>query len=521
MTAFGGILLAALSVWDYPSLQPQHARLRAQFVQATREGSVEGMKAAAFGGTRLLPEDPTWRYNLACARARAGEKELALDDLETAIDLGWRDADAAAADADFAALKDEARFAALLAFARAQVGQPVLTGPLATEEAVALAGRSAEIGARNLVWNFDDGLYDVRLSLGGLVATNGNSGDLYFNLDGGHSVLSRKGFPGVTFVRLDQEGRRRKADLCYPTMRFRQPVFGNCSRAYVEGPFWRSLPRALMTSEVRRMFAMQKLYLANQTWVYPAVNDFSPLGTNGDVFASMAPYWIATVGKSYSDQYYLRAALEVSRSLRPEVKKEAVEKGLLAGVVQSVIRRSLRAVKTDEQYLTPAAHPSCFPPNGLDLGRLKRLAAAIEPGKIPPLATVSVAMKKVATEGDMPELTYMTAFAWAFVLRGGDRFRKFALMARGGDEYAFAVIHGDSGRVGLERSRPDTAVVTIDRESLSPTSRIDIGVFAARGGSGWGAPSFVSFSAVDPAAPYSDPVLTPRPKRKPAGTEGE
>ena len=40
----------------------------------------------------------------------------------------------------------------------------------------------------------------------------------------------------------------------------------------------------------------------------------------------------------------------------------------------------------------------------------------------------------------------------------------------------------------------------------------DVAVFAKNAKSGWGAPSFVSFAVVDPAAPYSDPVLTPPPE---------
>ena len=49
---------------------------------------------------------------------------------------------------------------------------------------------------------------------------------------------------------------------------------------------------------------------------------------------------------------------------------------------------------------------------------------------------------------------------------------------------------------------------------MSPTNRVDIAVFGRNPGTGWGAPSYVSFARMDPDAPYSDPILTPRPRPK-------
>jgi tetratricopeptide (TPR) repeat protein len=63
---------------------------------------------------RLVPEDPTARYNLACSLALLGEVEQALDHLEQAVELGYRDGPFLAADEDLAGLRDEPRFQALL-----------------------------------------------------------------------------------------------------------------------------------------------------------------------------------------------------------------------------------------------------------------------------------------------------------------------------------------------------------------------------------------------------------------------
>ena len=84
-------LLAALSVWDYPERQLRHDALRQQFTAAVREGDTATMEETSRKGMELLPDDPTWRYNHACSLAwYPGRAEEALDELEKAIDLGYR-----------------------------------------------------------------------------------------------------------------------------------------------------------------------------------------------------------------------------------------------------------------------------------------------------------------------------------------------------------------------------------------------------------------------------------------------
>lgn len=63
---------------------------------------------------RLVPEDPTARYNLACSLALTGKVEEALDSLELAVELGYSDGPFLAADQDLAPLRGEPRFQALL-----------------------------------------------------------------------------------------------------------------------------------------------------------------------------------------------------------------------------------------------------------------------------------------------------------------------------------------------------------------------------------------------------------------------
>ena len=505
------IILAALSIWDYPARHPAHMQLRRQFIAALRAGNAAKMEAICQRGVSLLPDDPTWRYNLACSLAYYENREnAAFDALEKAIDLGFRDDEAIKKDADLKRLSRLWRYEELIEYAREMKRRPILSGPLAVVDATGIFGKPISLGAQNLTWDFDFGCFSARLKLA-TASAGGNTGDLYMNRDGGHSPLNADAYPGITVLRLDQEGRSRGMDIDYPNLLVPYPLFGNCSRAFVKGEYWRSIPRAMMTREAWRLNAMAKFYLSNQTWVFPANADTAPVGTNGDVFASITPYWITTAGRSYSDLPYLRAALEASRAFPSDVKREIVRRGLLAPTIQTLIRKSLRGVTNEVAYLSGKAHPTAFPANGVDIRRLVASASEMTAKTIPPLAAISV-----SGEVRSYELTYATVFAWAYVLRADDERRVFRINAKGAEEFKFVQTHGPQAVVEVEA--PNRARIELDRGKLSPTSRVDVAVFGRNAGTGWGAPSYVSFSRMDASAPYSDPALTPRDEPPPPET---
>ena len=505
-------VLAVLSIWDYPARQMSHQKFRAQFAQALRAGDASAMEKACRGGVELLPDDPTWHYNLACALARGGRKgDEAFDELEKAIDLGFRNADAIAKDPDFSKVATHLRFLSLVEYAREMKSRPLLFGPMATVDATGPFGQSVALGEQNLGWDFDLGAFVAHMSLGP-EGKGGNAGDLYMNRDGGHSPLDVASFPGLTVVKLDRTGHERGMDLDLPNMVFPYPVFGNCSRAYVHPQMWRSLSRALMTTEAVALGRMVKFYLSNQVWVFPSNADTAPIGTSGDVFASITPYWLTTAGRSFSDVPYLRMALEASRSLDPAVKREIVRRGHLAPTVLTLIRKSLKGVTDEAGYLSPTAHPTAFPADGVDVARLKASAAALTTDSIPPLVPIKVRVSHGKLPGKMPELTFATPFAWALVWRAEEQRRDFSIVAHGADEYAFVQTHGAGVDVRIEANGAE-AKVTVDRNGLSPTNRVDITVVGRNKGTGWGAPSYLSIARMDESAPYSDPILTPRPAK--------
>lgn len=507
MTWAVGVLLAVLTVWDYPSRQAMHERLRNQFAAAVREGDSVTMIETCEKGVKLLPDDPTWRFNLACSLAYTKKTDLALDTLEKAIDLGFRDVNAIVNDNDLSRLVKEERFRDLVEYARKLADRPLITGPNAHVPQTGVTGGSIALGEQNFHWDFNHGLLvaDLKLALG----AGANAGDLYMNRDDAHSLLRAEDFPGLTVVRLDDDGRATGLDLDIPNTLFPYPTFGNASRAYTKTKDWRSLPRAMMTHDAWRMKSFQKLYLSNQLWFFPAHEDHPPVGKFGDVFASICPYFWVSAGSSYTDQPFLRAALEASRSLKRDTKSALVRRGMLAPAIMTLMRKSLRTVTNEVAYLSAAAHPSAFAAGSLDVRRLKRAAASLSPEEIAPLVPVSLLAQPTVDRPVWPETTYASSFASALVLRAEDRIRKFRLVAKGAAEFEFSVLRG-AGAVKLRKAPfKGVADLEIDRSLMSVTNRIDIGVFGRNPGTGWGAPSYVSFAVVDPAAPYSDPALTP------------
>ena len=250
------IILAALSIWDYPSRHLEHVRLRSQFVQATRSGDTAKMQAVCRKGVELLPDDPTWHYNLACALAYAENGHAAaFDELERAIDLGFRNAEAIRKDTDLVRLARHRRSEELLEYAKEMSRRRIMFGPMSAVDATGIFGGSLALGEQNLTWDFGSGCFLSHMKLA-VASAGGNTGDLYMNRDAGHAPLNAAAYPGITVLKLDKEGRDRGMDLDFPNLLVPYPLFGNCSRAYTQGPYWRSISRALMTSDSWRLKAM-------------------------------------------------------------------------------------------------------------------------------------------------------------------------------------------------------------------------------------------------------------------------
>ena len=528
---------AATNVFEMPLVYPQHRQLQQQLILAVRAGKTEEMERVCRAGVALLPRDPTWQYNLACALAYRADKSEALEMLERAIDLGFRDRKAMAADSDLKPLSDHPKFIELLAKAERLSGQPV-AGAVQVRPAAVRMGTPAEVTSSNTVWEFEAGCFKTLFSLSrdeakkasdaasdyrGPAAERirvwlsegtaaGNFGDLYVNRDEGHSLLAVSNFPGLTPVVYGEEARRRRLHVSLPNTLFDYPVLGNSSMSMVSGPFWRSLPRAVVTDPFQAVAAFQN-YLNNQCWFYPEHKDYDP--ETGDLFSANTPYLVTSQGSSFSDQPFMNAFAAALAAFRPATKQALVKQRQVAPVLQMLFRATQKTVKKPEDYLTGAAHPVVFDAANLDAEAMVEKAHAMKPEDIPPLValrTLDDAKPEVGKEFfDMrPEGLFDTPFCIARVVRGMARERRMTLAASTATgardlKFLWVVLQGDPQKIAikpLDAAASHVEVTVSYHGTYRPpdagglpsamlSSRVDIGCFV-KAGAYYSAPSFVS-----------------------------
>ena len=497
---------------------PYMVQLRAQMAGAIRSGDKKKMAEVCATALKADPSDAVWQYNYACALADGDDAEAALAALEKAVEIGFRDADKIAGDADFAKIAKQPRFKKAVQKARDTAKDPIPGVPVPQVLEVK-AGRAARLTESNLVWNADLGMYQALVK---------GDGDLYVNRDANHSCLNVGAFPKVSRLDFPKGARKTNADLNLPnTLYGGMPVFGNVSRGYHEMPVRRSMLRAAMTGLYEGDIPFRRLaacYLDNQVWVVPAVWDFpgldyygKPVGQGGDVYyPAQCPYAVTSVGASCTDLPFLRAVLTARAKMRPDTLKAMRERHLVGPTTQWLLRRSHARVAKPGDYLTEKAHPTAYNIKDLNTNALYGAAAALKPSDLPPVAFLQVVNTKVDPAplfaplrdyaDDRPEFLYATPCAIAIVLRAEPGRRTFCFRALApekdlkGVEFAWKVVHGDPKRVkvsgfsGTDTPKKGFARVEIDR--IGMTNRIDLACFARSRGTDWGAPSFVSFSVV-------------------------
>ena len=531
----------AVGVFDMPQVFPKHLQLQQQFIQALRAGQTAEMEAICRAGVELMPEDPTWQYNLACSLAYRADKTEALAALDRAIQLGFRDSKAIAEDNDLKSMAALPEFKALVKKAADLQGKPV-EGAAQVAPTMAMMGLPLEVHASNTVWEFNMGAFQshftlvrpealknaaaadayqgpAREAVGGWLRegqASGNFGDLYINRDGGHSALDVSLFPGMTPVTYCAEAKAKNLSTGLPNGLFDFPVIGNASVALTAGPFWRSLPRAMQTDPFQMLLASQ-LTLNNQSWFFPAHRDYTPEA--GDLFLANAPYYVTSLGSSFGDQPFMQAFAAAMAALRPETKRALVQRKQLAPTLQMLFRATQKTVKKPEDYLTGAAHPVVFDPANLDAEAMVARARALTPEAIPPavaLRTVSDAKAEPGVDFfDLrPEGLFDTPFAIARVVRGifaRDRTMTVEAVVVGAPPSAqtafiWTVLQGDEKKITIKPLTPNASRVEITvgyhgtyrltrpdgLPSAQHTSRVDIGCFV-KAGEHYSPPSMVTF----------------------------
>jgi len=531
-----------LSAWRQSLVWPQHRVLRQRLIEALRNGDVPTMEKVCREAVQLIPGDATWHYNLACALSYRETPDAALEELSRAVDFGFRNAQAIEGDKDFKRISKDRRFKEIVERARSTANIPVPGRPLPTP-AFARFGGTATLTETNVVWNIDEGFFHGKLKLTGANVPSplaerfmasrpggperpyvvawlsegtaaGNGGDIYMNRDRNHSSLKVSDFPLLTTVRYTPAAVKMELDVNHPNMIFPERfTIANASRARVGTPLWRSLARASLT-EPDLPQRMNNIYMNNQLMFFPAHKDYG-VKEIGDVFPAVAPFQFVSQGSSWSDLPLMRAALSATASFHRIAKESILRRHLGGPTMQWLMRRSIKGVKSESDYLSPKAHPTVFTPANIDVLALVKRAHALKPNEIPPAVGLSAVNSwlfpiRLPLPGRdysdvQSEFLFAVPCAIGIVIRGTAAERSFMFNARTLPEkdpdatFAWRVVHGPADAVKIETPLGETvndpehglAQVTLDVRRIS--QRIDIAVFAKTHGTEYGAPSFISF----------------------------
>lgn len=544
---------AKMSPFDMPQRFDQHMALRNQLIEAIKAQDYKAMESVSRRATALLPDDPTWHYNLACALSRQKKFAGASTMLGKAISLGFSNTEMLETDEDLAELRARPGFRRYIE--KAAQAKPSVEPGAVTKDL------NAYVTEKNTSWDFDIGVFRAYFELparqpettntyNGASAKSvagwikeggaaGNFGDFYDNRDNNHSVPDTIRFPGLTRIRYSEDAMERGLHMAGSRFFYTATtngnharpaaVIGNASVAMTEGPLWRSVTRSL-TTETRQAALLSMAYTANHLYLYPSHHDYLP-EKHGDVFSANTPYLITTTGSSWQDKPFMNAFFAALAAFQPGVKDHILRHGLMAPTLQMLLRSTQKNLKTPDDYFTGKAHPVVFNPAHINPGAMVGLAHAMATNTIPPVAFVRLlgmdpppARKGVDffdQRGD--EFIIMTPGAYAMVMRGPAEKRAVAFQAgapgtTGPLTYKWAVLQGDPDfidiklldeagsaatitlthpplpRFPVDPSAP--APVSTDPDKPAPprllTSRVDIGLFISNGHH-WSAPAILSF----------------------------
>jgi hypothetical protein len=353
----------------------------------------------------------------------------------------------------------------------------------------------------------------------------GHHGDLYDNLDRGHSRLPGDRFPQLAHVRYSPAAQAAKADwTIQPQHLFNRPTLGNSSTAMVGSAFWRSNPRTVMVDDLKTKLLYNQ-YVHNHLYAYPEHNDYD--APRGDVYPANFPFCVISQGSSGSDQPFLDALALTMAAFRPATKSALVQRGQLMSTVQMILRRCLHPIETDEDYLTGRAHPIVFLSADIDKERMVRMAHDMQPDNIPPLVQLRVVEEDLGVPGrdyfhHMPaERLFDTPAAIARVYRTTAAERRMIVDASSSSdpngrpiEFHWKLLQGDPELVTItpmnaSRNRAEIVIKwhpthRVDHRPEMFSNRVDIGVFT-HNGEYFSAPAFVtSFTLANEQRVYDD-----------------
>jgi len=529
------------SILDYPKIQAAQTAGQVRAVALMRSKRFEEAETLLRLLAEEFPGSPSTRYNLACLQAIREQVDQAFENLEKAVELGFRNIPHIKNDPDLASLRKDERFAQILKIAEEPFDGAVWPS---FPKPVPVLAKDGEVvlGEGNLGYDPKVGLFlglvkpepvDENQSIAkgqgkvgellrkwhGEGTAAGNRGDFYDNHDGDHSNMNFRGFPQLTRIEYGEPLRKRRLhNGLQQYFVFSGITIGNSSTAITGGPNWRSQPRLALTQPngARRLSLH---YLRNHLYFYPEHKDHDSGrngkgGGHGDVFPANTPYLVISQGSSGSDRAFMNAFAATLAALRPETKKVLARSPLLMPTLQQIFRRSNRNVESQEDYFSGKAHPTVFDSSQLDAETMVRRAHELKPDSLPPFAHFKVIKEDMPVPGRdffdfrPHQRLFDTPCASARVYKSTANSLRFTLDAGASRDlngkplsYRWEVLRGDTERILIKEKDATGGLVEVaipwhERRPVLPGSkmesnRVDVGLFVSNG-EHWSAPAFFS-----------------------------
>lgn len=340
----------------------------------------------------------------------------------------------------------------------------------------------------------------------------GHAGVTYDNRDGRHSPLNLNRWPQIAvheYSEADQQARRHlgPAGEVRPGI-----VIGNASMA-APAEQGGSLGRMYYTQTEGLRF-LEAQYFSNNLYIYPEHRDHDP--GLGDLYPTNTPYIVISQGSSGSDRPFMEAWVATVAAFQPDIRQALAQPGVLMPVMQYLFRRNLKGIESDDDYLSPRAHPVVYEGDWVDAARMVRMAQEMDQARIPPIVRLNVLDEsrpepnreffepaRFASE-ELATQTSLVARIW----RGTGGTRRMTVSAAESVDargqpltFRWQVLQGDPGLVEIEpQGLGDSARITWHWQGQRPSvvypdrmsGRVDIGVFAFNGRT-WSAPAMITW----------------------------
>lgn len=502
-------------VFDMPEVHTRHMELLKLMNSAYKRGDFHAMGTVCEQGIKLHSADSLWTYNLACSLSLQKKPDEALKALKNAITLGFHDLEFIKSDKDLANLHKLEDFNKVLD----ELEQTLISGSFTNSTArqiTALAPQADNTvlqAETNTVWSFNTALFHTFISMQPEKSTNTatlKTDDnktspflLYVNRDNKSNDIDFPEIPNILKLNYCKEMRERQQHIGAPNTLFIDsstgeliPVVGNSSMGFINSAYWRCQPRAFFNNpdQIKNQLI---LFLGNQLYFYPTYSDYRI--ETGDLFPANTPFYVAVSGSTKSEQPFVKAIADAICALTPQTRRYLTSSALLMPTMQQLLRKSQKAVKTKEDYMSGIAHPAAFQPGQLDRQKLIENARKLTTNNIPPIVLIKVEDSSGLNQAlDMPTCVYTEnlfdiPFASARVFRAFPYRRKYKVTTLCREHNAkihCVLLQGDPEKVAIGRNPDDPNDWMLNIAYHPPfttrvaggkritTTRVDIGFFA-------------------------------------------